>query len=96
MVQDQLDSTMPSAALHAVQDSCCWAWPLSPLLFYALAPILGNDLLSNHQRGEPPDHAMMLARVALHAIWKRCCIDSLHKTGYSGETTLVLHVPSSS
>jgi len=46
---------MPSPASRYVQDSRCWTLRLSPHLFYA--PELGNDLLSNHWRGKPLDHA---------------------------------------
>jgi len=55
LVQDQLYNTMPSPALHPVQESYCWALPLSPLLFYA--PELSNDLLSNYWWGKLLDHA---------------------------------------
>jgi hypothetical protein len=51
----KFETSLPSPALQAVQGSCCWAFPLSPLLFYA--PELCNDLLSNHWRGKSLDHA---------------------------------------
>ena len=62
LVHKQLFVTMPSPALRPVQASCCWALPLSPLLFHA--PELSNDLLSNHLRGKL---LTMLALAALHA-----------------------------
>jgi len=81
LVQDQLYNTMPSPALHPVQESYCWALPLSPLLFYA--PELSNDLLSNYWWGKLLDHAGSCCPACrLRRLQHHCCIDILRAVGY--------------